>query len=448
MHPTIALIVCLPFIVILWRVAEVDRPPLTRGSWLALFWLLILSSRPLSYWLGISSSSGDSDSNVEGNPFELTILLLQFITAVVIVQKRNQSWLSVLRDNPGITAFYIFLFATVTWSPFPFATFKRCVKDMGALTIVLLILTEPSYFQAIKALLCRCAYVLFPISIIFIKYFPELGRVYSNSGGLQITGVCSQKNTLGEIVLLFGLALVSDLTTSKTEWNAKANRKAIIAKIFTLLMGLWLLYTSDSKTATVCLMIGSFIILSPRIPVLRSNPRLLVAMIFIGAPILYILDDTLKISATLFELLGRDATLTNRTEIWAAISQLKPDPWIGSSYLSFWDINSQIALGQYWVSLKTAHNGYIEIFLDGGVLGLTFLALMLINVGRRATRMFLSGSGIGRLTFAIFLVMLIYNISESMYARRSPLWFVFLLFSVEHLKSRQVGMQQYFRHSG
>jgi len=384
---------------------------------------------------------------LEGNPFELTILLLQFITAVVVVHKRNQSWLSVLKDNPGITAFYLFLFLTVSWSPFPFVTFKRCVKDIGSLTIVLLILTEPSYFQAIKALLCRCAYVLFPISIIFIKYFPELGRVYSNSGGLQITGVCSQKNTLGEIVLLFGLALVSDLATSKTENNGKKSRNAVIAKISTLLMGLWLLYTSDSKTATVCLMIGSFIILSPRIPVLRSNPRFLVALIFIGAPTLYILDDTLKISATIFELLGRDATLTNRTEIWSAISQLKPDPWIDSSYLSFWDINSQIALGQYWVSLKTAHNGYLEIFLDGGILGLVFLGLMLIDVGRRATRMFVSGTDIGRLTFAIFLVMLIYNISESMYARRSPLWFVFLLFSVDHLRSRMVGMGQYVRSS-
>jgi exopolysaccharide production protein ExoQ len=435
MHPTLALAICLPAIIAIWRSAEAHRPQLTRGSWLALFWLLILCSRSVSYWLGISSSSAGAESNVEGNPFELTILLLQFVTAATIVYRRKVSWLSVLRDNPGITLFYIFLFVTVIWSPFPFATFKRCVKDIGALTIVLLILTEPLYFQAIKALLCRCAYVLFPLSIVFIKYFPELGRVYSNSGGTQITGVCFQKNTLGEIVLLFGLALVSDLTANSKENNGKPLRKVLIAKVGTLFMGLWLLYISDSKTATVCLLIGSFIILSPHVPIFSRSPKLLVASIFIGAPTLYLLDDALKISATLFELLGRDATLTNRTEIWAAIAELKPDIWLGSSFLSFWDIHNQILLGQYWVSLKTAHNGYLEIFLDGGILGLVFLGIMLIDVGRRATRMFLSGTDLGRLTFAVFLVMLIYNVSESMYARRSPLWFVFLLLSIEYARA-------------
>ncbi len=99
--------------------------------------------------------------------------------------------------------------------------------------------------------------------------------------------------------------------------------------------------------------------------------------------------------------------------------------------MMYWDYYGGVELERYTVSFKTSHNGYLDTYLDGGALGLFFLAIMLLAVGTRAVREFLTGSEYGRFAFAFFVVMLLYNITETTYARRSPLWFVFLLFALE-----------------
>ena len=51
--------------------------------------------------------------------------------------------------------------------------------------------------MATKAVFIRCTYLLVPLSLIFVRYFPELGRRYSpHTGSLEIIGVTFQKNSL------------------------------------------------------------------------------------------------------------------------------------------------------------------------------------------------------------------------------------------------------------
>ena len=55
---------------------------------------------------------------------------------------------------------------------------------------------------------------------------------------------------------------------------------------------------------------------------------------------------------------------------------------------------------------------------------------MLIFLAIRAGQAFLSGSDYGRLFLTFFVVTLLFNLSESIFARRGPLWFSFLLFCI------------------
>jgi O-antigen ligase len=145
----------------------------------------------------------------------------------------------------------------------------------------------------------------------------------------------------------------------------------------------------------------------------------------------FLAESTIQISGTLLRFMGRDATLTQRTEIWQAIREHPVDPTIGTGYMMYWALHKGIESTEHEFDVKTAHNGYLETYLDGGVIGLCFLAVMLLAVGGRVIREFLTGSEFGRLAFVFFVVMLLYNVSESIYARRSPLWFAFLLFALE-----------------
>jgi len=57
----------------------------------------------------------------------------------------------------------------------------------------------------------RVSYVLFPLSVVFIKYFPALGRSASRAGENMFTGVTTQKNSLGEMAFVFSIMILWDL---------------------------------------------------------------------------------------------------------------------------------------------------------------------------------------------------------------------------------------------
>src|SRR5206468_4282007 len=55
----------------------------------------------------------------------------------------------------------------------------------------------------------RVGFLLVPISILLIKYYPAMGRVYNRHFGLSYNvGVATDKNELGIICLLFGVGSV------------------------------------------------------------------------------------------------------------------------------------------------------------------------------------------------------------------------------------------------
>ncbi len=87
------------------------------------------------------------------------------------------------------------------WANSPPTSFKRWFKEFGNIAVLLVILTEARPQQALRAVFVRCAYLFLPLSFVFIRYFPSLGRFYSSHGGEgQMTGVTTQKNTLGMLL--------------------------------------------------------------------------------------------------------------------------------------------------------------------------------------------------------------------------------------------------------
>lgn len=423
----LAQLLCGVFIAWIWYKDYRSRPGLSPALWLPVLWLLVLGSRPLSFWLGVSSPQSD----LEGNAFDRTIYSIEIIAAIIILSRRGIIWSQVISKNWPIFVFYAFLLASVLWADDPFVTFKRWFKDIGTIPVILLILTDENPLEALDAVFLRCAYVLLPLSVLFIKYIPELGRSYSMTGAQEYGGVTQQKNSLGEIVLVFGLFLIWRLLRSRDAYSGSwLNRRNWIPLVI-LVMGAWLLWISNSMTATLCLIMGAAILFSYKLPVFRSNSRNVLIAFMIVIPGLIAANNVFNLAGELLPLIGRNPTLTNRTYIWHAVMEHPVDPVIGCGYLMYWDIHRSIKVNGNYDQLKTAHNGYLEIYLDGGWIGIGFLALMMLALGARVARAILTGTHYGRLQFAIFVIMLVYNMSESMYARRSPLWFCFLLFSLD-----------------
>jgi O-antigen ligase len=428
----LAILVFTLFTVWLWREDNKSRPHLSKALWIPLIWLLLLGSQSPSWWswffFGIGSSAA---SDIEGNAFDATFYSSLICLSLIIVARRRVTLNEVFGGNTGLVLFYAFLGLTIIWAAYPFPTFKRWAKEIGAIPVLLIILTDTNPIEAIKVVFSRCAYVLFTFSVLTIKYIPEISRNYNRHSGLvEIHGITQQKNSLGEVVMVFGLILVWQLLDLRGRKAREYFKAPALQWLITLAMGVWLLHQCNSVTSMVCLAVGTGLLVSTKIRFLDHKRPAIVWICLVAAPMFFVLDNVFHISQPILGMLGRDATLTGRTEIWAAVKSHPVDPILGCGYLNFWDIVGTIDLETGEANLKTAHNGYLEVYLDGGYLGVFFLVIMLINAGINHGRSFVRNYPAGVIGLAFFCMLLLNNISESLFARRGPLWSAFLLTTI------------------
>jgi exopolysaccharide production protein ExoQ len=72
---------------------------------------------------------------------------------------------------------------------------------------------------------------------------------------------------------------------------------------------------------------------------------------------------------SVFQALGRNSTLTGRTDIWAAVLPMARNPLVGAGFESFWlspSVHQRLADLFPGLPLNEAHNGYIEVYLELG----------------------------------------------------------------------------------
>jgi O-antigen ligase len=85
----------------------------------------------------------------------------------------------------------------------------------------------------------------------------------------------------------------------------------------------------------------------------------------------------------LFNLLGKDATFTDRTSLWEVLIDEAKQHWLfGCGFDGFWVVEQKTVLQMYatdfvWLP-NEAHNGYLDMWNEIGVVGLgLFIGLVL-----------------------------------------------------------------------
>lgn len=404
------------------------RPSVSKAIWIPTLWVAIIASRPISSWIG----AGGAVDTTEGSPLDRMFFFVMIIAALIVLSPRRVPWSNVIAQAWPIFAYYLFFLISVLWAESPLISFKRWFKDFGNILIAMVILTEKDPALAFRAVFVRCAYFMLPLSVIYLRWFPDQGRRYSmHSGMMEVTGVTTQKNTLGALVLVCGIALVWEwLETSKEDRKnmSRFDRWKIPAL---LLMGVYLLYMCDSQTSLMCLTLASAILFTSRIPIFRKRIGAMGLYALIGAVAFVSLDNVFELKKMVVEdMMGRDMTFTGRTDVWEALFAVQTDPLIGTGFCSFWDNDFYQSKLPEWVAFS-AHNGYIEMYLDGGMIGVAVLGLMLAGVALILNKRLSGGGMYPLLRFAVLVATIIGNLSESHYGRMSPLWFMFLFSAMD-----------------
>ena len=145
--------------------------------------------------------------------------------------------------------------------------------------------------------------------------------------------------------------------------------------------------------------------------------------------------NSVGITATLIHALGRNTTLTGRTEIWQRALSVPINPLVGTGYYSFWLDPKRVDIvnADYWFRLNEAHSGYVETYLNEGLIGVLLLAALLISVFRKIKRDLLNDESSFNAVRLVFLVIAVfYNFTEAAFDRQDSVWFALLLAIVSY----------------
>ena len=431
--PPVALLLTLAFIVFLfWRDIR-EKPDVSGALWLPLIWFVIGCSRPLSAWLNIFGLPVSGPVSVEeGSPLDAWFFFA-LITAGFCVLTRRQVRLSeIVHNNGWLIAFLLYCFISIAWSDFPFVAFKRWIKILGHPIMALIILTEPDLEEAVKRLMKRCAYVVVPVSILFIKYYPQLGRTYDRWSGMAMsTGINTNKNMLGAVCLILGFFffwyLLQVWQTERNTW--RRNELGLVVG-FSLMIG-WLFRQSHSATPFISLLIGALIVVFVGI---RSINKNFVGTYLLAALVLVVGGElAFGISGRFSESLGRGASLSGRTLLWTHLLAIDINPVLGTGFESFWlGKRPQQLEGLFFFIPNEAHNGYLETYLTLGLIGLFILIALFIATFWKIRSGLWRDFEWSRFRLGFFIAIVAYNWTEAGFKTLHPIWFIFYLIAMDY----------------
>ena len=402
------------------------NPMPSRASWIALLWILILGSRYVSAWFGVDTDMVSPDELLEGSPLDRNIFLVLMSAGAVELFLRRPEWGRIFSSNRWFFAFFLYCGLSIFWSDYPFVSFKRYVKEIGNIIMVLIILTEKDPVQATRAVFARYIHLVIPLSIILIYCYPELGIYFDDDGIPSYCGVATNKNKLGVISFVSGLFLVWELihrggTEGKEiDWSKVLSCGALLALVA------WLIFIAHSATALVCIVVGTLILFLMKFSFVVEHLRYLglYSMVLAISMIVILYYFPTAINA-IAEGVGRDRTFTGRTDLWLDLLREPINPLVGTGYQSFWlGSRADYLWDKYLFHPIQAHNGYLETYLNGGFVGVALLLAMIVATGNKLKKVLLLERSFAILLIVFIITAILYNMTEAMISRLSLLWFV------------------------
>lgn len=393
-------------------------------------WLFLNSTRSLSAWLGVSgpnlAAANAAQAYAEGSPFDRNVIAFLQLAALAVLLARSSKVQGLLRKNVLILMYFSFCLASLIWSDFPFITLKRWVKALGDVEMVLVIVTESEPLAAVRCLLTRLGFFLFPLSILCIRYYPQIGRRATNSYTMEPTGLATQKNELGIMCMMWGVFFVWRFISAYRDREDPRRRGRLWAFGTMIAMSIYLLHLCNSTTSIVGFTLSAGVVWLASRPSRRVAVVHLAVLAVVGLTVVALFFNP---GGGMVEALGKDPGLTGRSDAWKLLLGMKTNPLIGTGFESFWlGWRLDFVRSAYEnFPINEAHNGYIEIYLNLGWAGLSFIALLLLTAYKRTMSHIRQAPEKGSLFLGLLLCAIFYSFSEAGFRFCTISWFFMLL---------------------
>lgn len=292
------------------------------------------------------------------------------------------------------------------WSQAPRASveFGICLLVDTAFAFYLCVRLRPS--QRLE-LLMLVGWIVIVLSIVLGAVFPEYGVDRRDALGAW-QGVFIHKNRCAlTICFLIPAGFYVPARTSLSK----------LLRFSYISAGLFLLVMTQSRTGwIVALGLGLYISMSALISRFPTGDTGVVATVALMVSVIimvFVLSNWNYIAL----FLGKDPTLTGRTNIWTLVwNSISQRPMLGYGYKAFWmglhGESANISLRDSWI-VPGAHNGILDLWLQLGALGVSLFIASLWRVVRRAKRLVGTRSPYLQWCACIVVVTLLTNIDET-----------------------------------
>jgi exopolysaccharide production protein ExoQ len=309
------------------------------------------------------------DAYLGSQEFQLLYGTCYALVAIRVLQYRRKT-MGTLFASPALCLLVVYAALSCLWSDAPEVTLRRSVALAGTVIASLHISTVFTRDQMIR-LLAWVFSLIIVASIVTAVYFPDYG-LHVDSFGLSWKGIYLHKNGLGQAAA-FALLIWTVLA------SFARGRRAILC-VAMLTFSLFALVMSDSASSVVVAI--CLVLVWPCMRLLRARPIVAASAASLAFPFAIVVVPILVLNAEpILSLLGREITLTGRTGLWPLVwAQFADSLWIGHGYGAFWlgtEGSSRAIWSQLTWTPSHSHNGYLDVGLQLGVVGVAGVVFLL-----------------------------------------------------------------------
>lgn len=296
------------------------------------------------------------------------IYFLTYIVTFFLLVLRWRKTFYVLSQDQFLISIIIFLpIFSILWSFAPPTTIKNSFTFFGSSLFGVYLATRYTLKEQVQ-LLALAFGIQILLSFVFAVALPKYGVMGGIHQG-KWRGVFPHKNILGARMVISTIIFLILGSNGK-------NKRLFIWGGFALSFLLLLRAASSSSLVNLLIIIFAFYIFQTFRWSYQIMIPSLIGITTIGEGLYFLLSSNAE---ALFNSLGKDATLTGRTDLWPlVIDMIWKQPWFGYGFGGFWQgFNGESAYIWYAAGWPATHphNGFLALCLDIGIVGLFIFIL-------------------------------------------------------------------------
>ncbi len=360
--------------------------------------------------LTVVISGGFSEGEAEGiesdNSLIKQIFFLIYLITFFLLLSRWKRVVYIIVQEKYILLFTALAITSIMWSYSPEMTITRSIAIFGTNLFGLYLATRYTLKQQLSLLVWAFATVIF-LSLFFAVLLPKYGIMGGSHAG-ALRGIYNHKNVLGKMMVL---------STAVFWLQAIGYSKNRLLIYFGFCLSIIFLLLSKSSSALINLpiIISIFFILRTWRWRYEVMIPMLVALSILITSFTFWFNEY---SDILFNAIGKDATLTGRTDLWLLLwNMICKRPWFGYGYGAFWHGFDSASAEVWYVAdwhPPNAHNGFLDLWLSLGILGLFIFILGFLKTLYQAfiwLRSSKTSDGFWPLMFIVYFILS--NLTES-----------------------------------